>query len=140
MIPSRQMLISDLCTHVVPPLMCNQRRYDRRGASQAISHSLLSAKTYDVGGAWADNYCSSKANCLSCTAPVVPPLMCNALACNRGVVNKVGMTQHLQCAFPPKLFILDETLACSTDVTNSIRTTLRTQCKYVQADYYFKGL
>ena len=28
-----------------------------------------------MGGAWADNYCNqSWANCLSCTAPVVPPL------------------------------------------------------------------
>ncbi len=27
-----------------------QRRSDRRGAAQAISHWLLSAKTYDVGG------------------------------------------------------------------------------------------
>ncbi len=34
------------CTHSSD----NQRRYDRRGAAQAISYWLLSAKTYDVGG------------------------------------------------------------------------------------------
>ena len=26
-------------------------------------------------------------------------MMCNALACNRGVVNKVGMTKHLWPAY-----------------------------------------
>ncbi len=37
-----------------------QRRYDRRGAAQVISLDYSPAKTYDVGGAWAGNYCSIK--------------------------------------------------------------------------------
>ncbi len=67
------------CTMVVSHTLghgiTTQRRYDRRGAAQAISTDYSQQKHTTWAGRGRIIIAQSKANCLSCTAPVVPPLI-----------------------------------------------------------------